>query len=198
MRALLLVGCLGCTMGATPDPIDVPDPYEQTLPDGPCAIEDVAGTAPGVTLSIRSTSCAYRQGETATLTYELTLAQTLPITIAADPPGGCGTCVSATDDPITFLWPTIGGPALDGREQLYCPGVSAGCCAPHPELTFQLAPGTYSRAVVWSGRTFECPSDTSREEGSYFPPGRYEARARFDGYDVGAAAATLPIELLDP
>jgi hypothetical protein len=201
MRALLLFGCLGCTIGAptTENPPDDPDAYVQTLPDGPCAIENVTGAVPGVILAIRSASCVYRQGEIATLTYQVTLDGTTPtITIPADPPGGCGTCVSASSDPLSFLWPTIAGTSLGGADQLYCPGVSAGCCAPHPELTFQLAAGSYSRAVQWSGRTIDCPSDTSREEGSLFPAGRYEARARFDAYNAGSLAAQLPIELLDP
>jgi len=203
MRALLLVvGCLGCVGSPPADPPDAgvtPEPYEQTLPDGPCAIENVTGTVVGATLSIRSASCVYRQGETATLTYELTLGGATPtIVIPADPPGGCGTCVSASDDPLSYLWPVIEGMTASGDSQLFCPGVSLGCCAPHPELTFQLAGGTYTRTVAWDGRELDCPSDVGPQRGTLFPPGRYEVRGEYNAYNAGTMRATLPIEMLAP
>ncbi len=198
MRALLLVvGCLGCT-GQPPavDPPDAgPDAYEGVFPGGPCAIENVSGTIAGATLSIRSASCVYYQGQIARLTYEMTIGD-MSITIAADPPGGCGTCVHESTNPVSFLWPTIGG--APGGAENYCPGAQSGCCAPHPELNFQLAAGTYSRTIEWHGRGLECPSDTGPQQTPLFPPGPYAARGRYNAYNAGSIEAQLPIEIIDP
>jgi len=198
MRALLLLaGCLGCTAGPTVPATDAAVVPDQALPAVACSVENITGTATGATLSIRSTSCMFYPGQTATFTYEMTIGDT-SITIPADPPGGCGTCVHQTSDPMTYVWPTITDMTPAEDSHLFCPGVSFGCCAPHPELTFQLAAGTYSRTVEWRGRDLGCPSDTPMYEGEVFPPGRYAARARYDAFNAGFIDAQLPIEIFAP
>lgn len=101
---LLLVGCsrtVGSAADAAPDVTNVP-PYEQTLPDGPCAVENVTGTIPGVTLAIRSSSCVYKRGTAATFTYEVTTTANTPAITVPDSGGGCSSCRGYTTDPITF------------------------------------------------------------------------------------------------
>lgn len=88
---VVLVGCsrtVGVTPDASPDTTNVP-PYEQTLPDGPCAVENVTGTIPGVTLAVRSSSCVFNRGTPATFTYEVTTTAATPAITVPDSGGGC-------------------------------------------------------------------------------------------------------------
>lgn len=202
MRALYLLAIAGCAGNA---PVggdgghthrDAPPSYMQTLPDGPCAVEGVTGTLPGVTLTIRADSCVFERGTGGTFTYEVTATADAPAITVPDSGGGCGRCGAYTTDPLSFTRYAIGGSSAGGTEQGYCL-CDVGCCPPTQERTIQLDAITSTDAFQWSGRTWEGPSDTGNPMGDFFLPGRYEVRVGFSGFAQGGATAVLPIEVID-
>ena len=194
---LLLVGCsrtVGDASDAAPDDTNVP-PYEQTLPDGPCALENITGTVPGVTLTVRSSSCVFKRGTPATFTYEVTTTGATPAITVPDSGGGCGTCRGYTTDPITFTGWVIYGDSAGGVNQQYCI-CDVGCCAPTQATTVQVVATTSTKTLEWSGRTWSGPSDTGNEMGDFFLPGRYTVHINFAGFTEGNVEAALPIEII--
>lgn len=200
MRSLALVGVLlgGCsqTVGsnidAASDGMHV-DPYTQTLPDGPCGVEGITGTLPGVTLAIHSASCVYKRGKPATFTVDVTTSGVPPITIPSS--AGCGDCQGYSTDPLTFTSYNIYGKAPDGDEQRYCL-CDVGCCPPDIEHQVQVEATTKTFTIDWSGREWGGPSDTGNEMGDFFLPGRYSVYVTFRGFDAGNVQAVLPIEIV--
>jgi hypothetical protein len=192
----LLVGC-SRTVGAGDDATDdaqVPG-YEQTLPDGPCALANVTGTIPGVSLTVRSSSCVFKRGTPATFTYEVTTTAATPAITIPDSGGGCSSCRGYTTDPITFTGWIINGDSAGGEHQQYCI-CDVGCCAPTPEETVQVAATTSMKTIEWSGKTWSGPSDTDNPMGEFFLPGRYTVHVSFAGFDEGLVEAALPIEII--
>ncbi len=197
LSLLLLVGCsrtVGVAADAGPDATNVP-PYEQTLPDGPCALENVTGTIPGVSLTVRSSSCVFKRGTPATFTYEVTTTNATPAITIPDSGGGCSSCRGYTTDPITFTGWIINGTSAGGTNQQYCI-CDVGCCAPTPEMTVQVNATTSTKTLEWSGKTWSGPSDTGNPMGDYFLPGRYTVHVSFAGFDEGLVEAALPIEII--
>lgn len=197
LSLLLLVGCsrtVGGTTDAAPDVTNIP-PYEQTLPDGPCAVENITGTIPGVTLAIRSSSCVYKRGTPATFTYEVTTTANTPAITVPDSGGGCSSCRGHTTDPITFTGWIINGTSAGGENQQYCL-CDVGCCAPTQEKTVQVVATTSAKTIEWSGKTWSGPSDTGNPMGEFFLPGRYSVHISFTGFSEGLVEATLPIEVI--
>ena len=182
MRALCVVVLVGCT--------------SQTLPDGPCAVEDVTGTIPGVTLTIRGDSCVFQRGSGGRFTYEVTATADAPAIMVPDSGGGCSSCRAYSSDPISFTGYLISGMSSSGEHQQYCL-CDQGCCAPTQERMIELDVMTSSRSFEWSGRTWSGPSDTGNPMGAYFLPGRYEVQVGFSGFAAGTISAALPIEVID-
>ena len=196
LSLLLLVGC-SRTVGVAADATDgtqVPG-YEQTLPDGPCALENVTGTIPGVSLTVRSSSCVFKRGTPATFTYEVTTTAATPAITIPDSGGGCGSCRGYTTDPITFTGWIINGTSAGGTNQQYCV-CDVGCCAPTPEKTVQVDATTSTKSIEWSGKTWSGPSDTDNPMGEFFLPGRYTVHVSFAGFDQGLVEVALPIEII--
>jgi hypothetical protein len=169
-------------------------PYTQTLPDGPCAVEGVTGTLPGVTLAIRSSSCVYKRGTPATFTYEVTTTGVPPITLPQNT-GGCSDCGVYTTDPLSFTRYSIGGDSAGGEHQQWCL-CDQGCCFGTNGETVQVNDATTSFQIQWSGRVWFGPSDTGNQEEGFFLPGRYDVFVTFKGFDEGNVQATLPIEIV--
>lgn len=168
--------------------------YLQTLPDGPCAVENVTGTVSGVTLAIRSDACVYKRGSSATFRYEVTAtANTPPIKVPART--ACE-CSDRTADPASLLHWSIHGTSPAGDEKRYCI-CDVGCCPPGPAQKIQLDARESSGTIEWPGREWNGPSDTGNPLGDVFPPGRYEVSVIFEGYDAGTVEAKLPIEIID-
>lgn len=193
---LLLVGCTR-TVGVAGDggPDDNVPPYVQTLPDGPCALENVTGTIPGVSLTVRSSSCVFKRGTPATFTYSVTTTAATPAITIPDSGGGCGLCRGFTSDPITFTGSIIDGVSAGGTNQQYCV-CDTGCCAPTQEKTVQLDTTTSMKSFDWSGKTWDGPSDTGNPMGAFFLPGRYTVHISFAGFAQGHVEAALPIEII--
>lgn len=195
---VVLLLMAGCHVANDQAAIDAPphDPYVQTLPDGPCSVDDVGGVIAGVTISIRSSSCVYRQGVEAFFTYDVTTDATVP-PLEVPATTSCGKCGRYSTDPGSFVDWRIGGNATTGALQTYCI-CDTGCCPPNAEETIQPAATTVTETITWSGRNWFGPSDTGEVEGDYFPPGRYTVSVRFFGFAQGSVVAELPIEILDP
>lgn len=185
---LVMVTLGGCTSTAPQAP-----PYEPTLPPGPCAVEGVTGSIPGVTLAIRSEECVYQVGQPARFTYEVATGAAVP---AIDVPSsaGCGACVKPSTDPLSWIAWRIEG-TTHGVTHTYCL-CDTGCCPPDQAQTVQPAITTASDVIEWSGRNWYGPSDTSQPEGAFFPPGVYRVKVTFFGFDEGSVTAELPIEII--
>lgn len=197
LSLLLLVGCsrtVGIAADAGPDSDNAP-PYQQTLPDGPCALENVTGTIPGVSLTVRSSSCVFKRGTSATFTYEVTTTGATPAITIPDSGGGCSSCRGYTTDPITFTGWIIDGTSAGGTNQQYCI-CDVGCCAPTQAQTVQVTATTSTKSIDWSGKTWDGPSDTGNPMGAFFLPGRYTVHISFAGFDQGHVSADLPIEII--
>lgn len=179
----------GCDLTGT-DADDQP-----TLPGGPCAVENVTGAVPGVTLAIRSDSCVYKRGTAASFRYEVTASATAPAITVPDSGGGCGECSSRTQDPASFTRWTVGGTSAGGENQSYCL-CDAGCCAPTQMQTIQLDAIESVATIQWQGRTWSGPSDTNNPMGDFFLPGHYDVVVTFQGYAAGTVQASLPIEII--
>lgn len=196
MRLLLaIVALTGCEIGA--GSADEHPSFTQTLPDGPCAVEDVTGDVPGVTISIRSDACVYARGTAAAFHYEVTASATTPAITIPDSGGGCGDCEGHTTDPASFVRWSIGGTSAGGESQDYCI-CDVGCCAPTQTATIQLDALESAATIDWQGREWSGPSDTGNPMGELFLPGRYDVVVTFEGYAAGSVQARLPIEIVDP
>jgi len=169
-------------------------PYTQTLPDGPCAVEGVTGTLPGVTLAVRSSSCVYKRGTPATFTYEVTTTGVPPITLPQNT-GGCSDCGVYTTDPLSFTSYSIGGTSAGGEHQQYCL-CDVGCCFGTNGQQVQVEATTKTYSIDWTGHEWDGPSDTGNPQGDAFLPGRYDVFVTFKGFDQGLVEATLPIEIV--
>jgi hypothetical protein len=191
MRHILIVAMLGACAPPYPAPRDS---YEQMLPSGPCSVEGVTGSVPGVTLAIRSADCVYQAGQDARFVYEITTDATVP---AIDVPAsiGCGSCQPATTDPRSWVGWVIQGASSDGADQTFCL-CDVGCCAPEAARTIKPATGTVSDVIDWSGRNWHGPSDTGMPQGAVFPPGIYQVKVTFAGRERGSVVAELPIEII--
>jgi hypothetical protein len=193
---LLLVGCSRTVGGADDATHDAQVPgYEQTLPDGPCALENVTGTIPGVSLTVRSGSCVFKRGTPAAFTYEVTTTAATPAITIPDSGGGCSSCRGYTTDPITFTGWIIDGTSAGGENQQYCV-CDVGCCAPTQAETVQVTVTKSTKTIDWSGKTWSGPSDTGNPEGDFFLPGRYTVHVSFAGFDQGLVEVALPIEII--
>ena len=170
--------------------------YTQTLPDGPCAVENVTGTIAGVTLAIRADSCVITRGQGTTFRYEVTASAATPTITVPDSGGGCGDCSSHTTDPASFTRWGIGGTSPDGEDQHYCI-CDVGCCAPTQTQTITVDATQSGETIQWQGRQWHGPSDTGNEMGDFFLPGRYAVGVTFQGYAQGQVHAELPIEIVD-
>lgn len=193
----LAAGCnrtVGTAADAPGGDSEAVDPYTQTLPDGPCAVEGVTGTLPGVTLAIRSASCVYKRGTPATFTYEVTTAGVPPITLPQNT-GGCSDCGVYTTDPLSFTRYSLGGTSAGGENQQWCL-CDQGCCFGTNGQQVQVDATTKTYTINWSGREWDGPSDTGNPEGELFLPGRYNVFVTFKGFDEGNVQATLPIEII--
>jgi hypothetical protein len=159
-----------------------------------CSVLDVKGTIPGVSLSITSKKCVYHVGEAAEFTYEVKTDASVP-PIVTEPGEGCGECSKPSEDPLSFVRYSIGGASPDGAQQRYCL-CDVGCCAPAAAATTQLPATTASKAIQWTGRNWNGPSDTNNPEGDFFQPGKYGVEVTFSGSAQGSVTATLPIEIV--
>jgi hypothetical protein len=201
MRGLALVGVLlgGCsqTVGSSSDAASDGthvEPYTQTLPDGPCAVEGVTGAVPGVTLAIRSASCVYKRGTPAAFTLEVTTTGATPA-ITLPNTSGCSDCRLFSSDPASFTRARIQGTSAGGEVEQYCE-CDYGCCAPTHGQSVQLDITTTSTTFNWTGREWDGPSDTGNAMGDFFLPGRYSVNFSFSGFDQGSVEAMLPIEIV--
>jgi hypothetical protein len=196
--ALVIVTGCGRTVGSVADAPGADTPnvpsYTQTLPDGPCGVEGITGTIPGVTLTIRSSSCVYPYGTPATFTFEVTTAANVP-PITLPNTSGCSLCALFSPDPLSFTSYTIGGTSAGAVPQRYCE-CDVGCCAPTHGETIDVDVTTKSTDFDWSGRTWNGPSDTGNPMGDFFLPGRYDVHLTFGGFDAGNVQAVLPIEIV--
>ncbi|MGK3988519.1 hypothetical protein WME99_36080 [Sorangium sp. So ce136] len=162
-------------------------------PDEPCEVRDVEGTIPGVKITIESSRCVYHEGESAEFVYTVTTDSSVPpIDIAAST--GCGRCVEPTSDPLSFVSYKISGSSFQGEPQSYCL-CDVGCCPPDESATVQVDATTVTRSILWSGRQWNGPSDTSNPEGDFFAAGSYEVEVTFDGKEQGVVTAKLGIEI---
>ena len=193
MRGVVAVLFLGGCSGA----IAETSPYVQTLPNGPCAVEGVTGSVPGVTLAIRGASCVVPRGSGATFTYEVTTDGTVPAITVLGSGGGCGPCHGFSTDPGSFLFARIEGVSPGGEQQSYCI-CDVGCCPPTQDATIVLSATTSSASYTWSGRNWAGPSDTGNPEGEFFVQGVYAVDVTFSGFEAGQVLAQLPIEVIDP
>ncbi|MGK3970073.1 hypothetical protein WMF38_31160 [Sorangium sp. So ce118] len=169
---------------------------DRGVPPGaePCAVRDVEGTIPGVTLSIESSRCIYWRGEPAEFVYTVTTdASVPPIDIAAS--DGCGRCVEPSADPRSFVTYQITGLSTAGDPQQYCL-CDTGCCAPNDAAMVQVDATTATQTIRWSGRQWTGPSDTDNPEDEFFAPGTYDVEVTFDGQEHGSVTAKLPIEIV--
>ncbi|MGE5183705.1 MAG: hypothetical protein ACM31C_16650 [Acidobacteriota bacterium] len=167
------------------------------LSDGPCAVENVTGSLPGVTLAIRSSSCRYSQGAMAHFTYEVTTDSTVPaITTPGATGGGCGSCFAPGPDPLSFVDWSIGGTAPDGTSQSYCL-CDTGCCPPDRMYTVQPAVADETDTIDWDTHNWGGPSDYNAPQGPVFPAGVYGVYVTFIGFSSGRVTAVLPIEIDD-
>ncbi|NVB78176.1 MAG: hypothetical protein HOV81_07270 [Kofleriaceae bacterium] len=195
IAVVALAACEPSTVVSGGDDEPYHPPYTQTLPDGPCAVENVSGTIPGVTLSIRADSCVYTRGTQAMFRYEVTTAAATAITVP-DSGGGCGDCSGHNADPASFTRWVIAGTSAGGEDQQYCI-CDVGCCAPTQIQTVTVDATRSVETIQWMGRTWQGPSDTNNEMGGYFLPGRYTVDVTFQGYAQGMVHAQLPIEIVD-
>lgn len=190
MRTLYLaIVVAGCTNS-------VPGSHTQTLPDGPCAVENVTGTIPGISLAIRADSCVFERGSGGRFTYEVTVTADAPPITVADSGGGCGHCGVYSTDPLSFTSYRIAGTSAGGESQVYCL-CDVGCCAPTQEQTIQLDVTTASDSFEWSGRTWDGPSDFGNPMGEFFAPGIYQVHVELTGFDAGSVSADLPVEIVE-
>ena len=188
-RLLVTMTFLGGCTSAAPEV-----PYEPTLPPGPCAVEGVTGSLPGVTLAIRSESCVYQAGQAARFTYEVATDAALPA-IEVPASTGCGSCNGPTIEPLSWTRWRIEGRSSDGADQTYCL-CDVGCCPPDRAETIQPVIATVSDVIEWSGRNWYGPSDTNTPEGPAFSPGIYKVKVEFFGYAQGSVIAELPVEIV--
>lgn len=184
LLGLALVGCDSGDVGSREDA------QVETLEPVPCAVENVTGTLPGVSISISSPNCRLRRGTAGSFTYSVTTTSAVP---AIDVPasGSCSCAYRSTQIDSWLSW-GIGGQATSGANQQYCL-CDTGCCAPQDATTITPEAGTFTDTIEWSGRTWQGPSDTGNEPGDYFLVGDYAVRVGFYGYDAGEVVATLPI-----
>jgi len=168
---------------------------QHTQGTGPCEVDNVTGTLPGVTISIHADECTLARGQAAHIVYTVTADATVPA-IATPASAGCGECQKRTTDPASWVRWNIGGTAFSGTSQNYCV-CDTGCCLPDDAQTIQPAPATETGTIDWDGRTWYGPSDTGNAEGDFFLPGSYGVYVTFDGYDSGNVQAVLPIEVYE-
>lgn len=169
---------------------------DRGLPPGaePCAVRDVQGAMPGVTVSIESSRCVYWRGEPAEFVYTIATDSSVPpIEISAS--DGCGRCVRPSADPRSFVTYQISGLSAAGDPQQYCL-CDTGCCAPDDKATVQVDATTATETIRWSGRQWTGPSDTDNPEDEFFAPGTYDVEVTFDGQEQGSVTAKLAIEIV--
>jgi hypothetical protein len=160
----------------------------------PCAVENIAGTLPGVTITVRGDTCSLVRGQSATFSYEVDVSPTVPAIFVQGSGGGCGSCLARTSDPATWITMEIAGTSDSGDPQTYC-FCDVGCCAPDVDHTVTMTPGVTTGVITWSGRTWSGPSDTGNPMGDFFEPGLYYVSVMVNGETAGMAVAHLPIEV---
>lgn len=193
MRAALLLLLVACT---THDKHAGPGDAAVVAPDvavTACAVENVTGTLPGVSISIFSDSCTYRRGQPATFTFRVVTTNAVP---AIDVPAtsSCD-CDYRTTQIASWVGWIINGTSTTGENQQYC-FCDTGCCAPQAMQTITPEVGTYEDTITWSGHTWFGPSDTGNAEGDAFLVGSYAVLVGFTGYAEGSVSAMLPIQIV--
>jgi hypothetical protein len=151
----------------------------------PCAVTEVTGTIPGVSITIESDSCLYRRGEATTASVP---------TIAVPDSMSCD-CSHPNATIASWVSWDIAGTSAVGEPQQYCL-CDTGCCAPGDPGTITPDVGTVSDTIVWPGRVWSGPSDTGNVPGDFFAVGSYAVSVRFFGFDEGSVEASLPIMIV--
>jgi hypothetical protein len=162
--------------------------------DTSCAVENITGTFPGVSISVRGDTCTLARGQAAVFSYEVTVDPSVPAVLVHGSGPGCGSCLARTSDPSTWVDYEIGGTSASGQSQIYCL-CDVGCCAPDTDRTVQMTPGTVTGTIDWSGRTWNGPSDTGQPMGDFFEPGQYFVSVQLWEEGTGSVVARLPIEV---
>ena len=131
----------------------------------------------GVKITIRSASCDYDQGASATFDYEITTTDALPPIVVVGSPS-CGSCRDFSTAIAPWARWRIGGVSAAGLSQQYCL-CDTGCCKPDESATYDVEAGSFRETIEWSGAKWNGPSDTGEEEGGVFAPGRYDVTVEF-------------------
>lgn len=172
---LLAVGCMNAVDGE------------------PCEVENVTGSVPGVSITIRADSCLVQRGNSVRFSYSVTTTTEVPaITVPAS--DSCSCNHRSTQIASWTGW-IINGMTSAGESQQYCL-CDTGCCAPQDESTIQPVVGVFEDEVQWSGRTWNGPSDFGQQMSDYFEPGAYAFRVGFSGYDHGSVSTELPFRVV--
>ncbi len=153
-----LGGAMGEFAGATGSVVD----------GGSRCVASASSTLPGVSLGFFNVRCTYTQAEAAAgvqFDYELTVASDLFLVHPESQ--DLGHCQQPG---ISGL---IVGFSIGGDGQRYCLCDVGPCPFQQPFSTSPRA-GTYDDHIVWDGRNWGGPSDTSQPKGAPFPPGTYE------------------------
>ncbi len=172
--AALATAAAGCVCGATTGLVmDAGTDGTDAAPDAPCDRITVSSNLPGVRFDLSGNRCRYTLAEVAagvSFSYR---------TVVDAPSAGVVQTLSATrcdpSDPSGLQVDLQVG----GTGQSYC-WCDCGL-GPGGTWTVDLAAGTYSNALDWTGVNWYGPSDTGMPYGSPFPPGTYQFTARASG-----------------
>jgi len=177
--ALLWAPACGSSNAGT-SPAAHADPPPST---GPACNGAALSTLPGVSIEFPDDRCSFSAAEVAagiTIKYTVVVANTLSVSPVPLDAGHCD-----QPDPEFGLTPLA---KLWGQNQQYCLCDVGGCFqeGAHDPTTVVPA-GRYDRAMTWTGKNWNGPSDTGNQPGAAFPVGTYTFTVTAQGHWIAAA-----------